>query len=279
MRRVTSDEEWDLLKVIAQILSVFEGDTQPLCAVNYPTLNMAVPAYNDLFDDLEGFLGMRNDEDEDDGREKAALIDQCSPANKRALKAAIWEAHSKLRGYYAEMRAGMYAIAVILDPTLKMDYYKVTNWEPDQVAAAKRALLHAVEVYGAAAPPPPSSSSDHVDIAVPSCRGHKRLRVRREVREDQMRQLLVQADSEVDRYLAERRVDGGDTGVLEWWKQNSKRYPCLARIARDYLAIQATSTPAERVFSSAANLIDDKRGSLEDDTIQACMCLKSWLLL
>jgi hypothetical protein len=108
-----------LFKVVAQVLGIFEEATQLLCAVNYPTLNMAVPIYNCLFDDLEGFLGIRNDEA--DGREKAALIDQCSPANKHALTAALQAAHSKLHGYYATLWAGMYAIVVILDPRLKMD--------------------------------------------------------------------------------------------------------------------------------------------------------------
>jgi hypothetical protein len=66
---------------------------------------------------------------------------------------------------------------------------------------------------------------------------------------------------------------GGGADALEWWKRHSDEYPNLARIARDYLAIPATSAPAERVFSGGADLITDKRGLLKEDTIQACMCL------
>src|SRR5262245_50755856 len=50
------------------------------------------------------------------------------------------------------------------------------------------------------------------------------------------------------------------TDVLAWWKEHSGKYPCLARIARDYLAISATSAPVERVFSGGTNLISRKRG-------------------
>ena len=55
------------------------------------------------------------------------------------------------------------------------------------------------------------------------------------------------------------------TDIPEWWKQNARAYPCLARITGDYLAIPATSAPAERVFSRGADLIAKKRGSLSED--------------
>jgi hypothetical protein len=82
-------------------------------------------------------------------------------------------------------------------------------------------------------------------------------------------------ESELGAYLAGGVAAHED--ILEWWKRHADAYPCLARIARDYLAIPATSAPAERVFSGGADLIAEKRGSLSEDTIRACMCLKSWL--
>jgi hypothetical protein len=50
-------------------------------------------------------------------------------------------------------------------------------------------------------------------------------------------------------------------------------------MARDYLAIPATSAPAERIFSSAAGVISQDRASLAADTISAIMCLKHWYRL
>jgi hAT family C-terminal dimerisation region len=47
-------------------------------------------------------------------------------------------------------------------------------------------------------------------------------------------------------------------------------------MARDYLAIPATSAPAERIFSSAADLITPDRASMTSETINAVMCLKHW---
>jgi hypothetical protein len=84
------------------------------------------------------------------------------------------------------------------------------------------------------------------------------------------------AKDELEEYLAAPPAKS-KTDVLQWWKANATMYPCLAAMARDYLAIPATSAPVERVFSGGTDLVQPKRGSLSEDAIQACMCLKSWL--
>jgi hypothetical protein len=48
-------------------------------------------------------------------------------------------------------------------------------------------------------------------------------------------------------------------------------------MARDYLAIPATSASSERLFSSGKNLITDNRNCLAEDTIEAVECLKNWM--
>jgi hypothetical protein len=48
-------------------------------------------------------------------------------------------------------------------------------------------------------------------------------------------------------------------------------------MARDYLAIPATTTPSERTFSVAGRTITDNRGRLVSKTVRATMCLRSWL--
>jgi hAT family protein len=67
-----------------------------------------------------------------------------------------------------------------------------------------------------------------------------------------------------------------ETDPLEWWKNYKHRYPRLACMARDYLAIPASSVPSEQCFSSSKNLITDNRNRLLGKTVRACMCLKSW---
>jgi len=87
---------------------------------------------------------------------------------------------------------------------------------------------------------------------------------------------LLERGSEMERYLAAPVLDP-HVDILAWWKDRASDCPCLARIAQDYLDVPATSVPSERVFSGGADLVTKKRGSLNEDTIQACMCLSSWL--
>ena len=47
-------------------------------------------------------------------------------------------------------------------------------------------------------------------------------------------------------------------------------------MARDYLAIPTTSAPAERIFSSAGDIITQDRASLHASTVRAIICLKHW---
>ena len=39
-----------------------------------------------------------------------------------------------------------------------------------------------------------------------------------------------------------------DTKPLTWWKNNEKRFPKQAKVAKSLLNIPATSTPSERIF-------------------------------
>lgn len=52
--------------------------------------------------------------------------------------------------------------------------------------------------------------------------------------------------------------------ALEWWKQNSKSYPNLWSVAQIYLAIPATSTSSERVWSKAGLISSDLRSQISE---------------
>ena len=47
-------------------------------------------------------------------------------------------------------------------------------------------------------------------------------------------------------------------------------------MARDILAITASSASSERVFSSGRDLIGISRHKLIPQTMEACICLRSW---
>ncbi|XP_041954210.1 E3 SUMO-protein ligase ZBED1-like [Alosa sapidissima] len=58
-----------------------------------------------------------------------------------------------------------------------------------------------------------------------------------------------------------------DSNPLSWWKERGPKYPHLAKLARSYLAICGTSVRAERVFSTAGNIVTKQRSSLEPENV------------
>ena len=70
-----------------------------------------------------------------------------------------------------------------------------------------------------------------------------------------------EATKEVDQYLRESCISLDDS-IYDWWRANATRFPRLAKVAKDVLAIVATETPCERCFSHAGNIVSDSRASL-----------------
>ena len=64
---------------------------------------------------------------------------------------------------------------------------------------------------------------------------------------------------------------------LLWWHSHTTDFPIISDMARDFLAIQATSVASEQAFSVAGNTITKSRNRLLPETARACLCTKSWL--
>ncbi len=65
-----------------------------------------------------------------------------------------------------------------------------------------------------------------------------------------------------------------ETDPLMWWKQHVQEFPRLDRMARQHLAVPATSASPERLFSSVGLVKSDLRGSLLDTTLIDVMWVK-----
>ena len=67
---------------------------------------------------------------------------------------------------------------------------------------------------------------------------------------------------------------------LEWWKMHNTQFSIIAKLARMYLAIPASSTPSERVFSRAKLIQERQQWSLLPQRLEASVLLKhnAWML-
>jgi len=79
-------------------------------------------------------------------------------------------------------------------------------------------------------------------------------------------------------YLGEGTV-GIDEGkdVLQWWKRNEERYPVLARMARDVLAIPITTVASESTFSLGGRILTKYRRNTSPDTLELMIQTRSWM--
>ena len=71
-------------------------------------------------------------------------------------------------------------------------------------------------------------------------------------------------------------IDTDDYDILKWWARASPKFPVLARIAKDILAIPASTVASESAFSAGRRILDEKRSSLAPESIKLCVLKKDW---
>ena len=68
-----------------------------------------------------------------------------------------------------------------------------------------------------------------------------------------------------------------ETDILQWWKDNSKLFPNLSKMAQELLAIPGTAVPSERVNSEAREMLPYTRNRLGPEKIETTLVMKSYL--
>jgi len=56
--------------------------------------------------------------------------------------------------------------------------------------------------------------------------------------------------------------------ALQFWKTEKKKLPRMVTIAKQLLAIPATSTGCERVFSLCGNTLSERRARMQSETLE-----------
>jgi hypothetical protein len=88
----------------------------------------------------------------------------------------------------------------------------------------------------------------------------------------------MQCKIEIEQYFLEDvETLSENFNILMWLKVNSTKFPILAEIARDVLAIPITTVASESAFSTGGRVIDPFRSSLAAKTVEAQVCTQNWL--
>jgi hypothetical protein len=83
--------------------------------------------------------------------------------------------------------------------------------------------------------------------------------------------------TELDLYLGEPVKNLNDNvDILDYWNKSAARYPQLARMAHDILAVPVSSVASESAFNLSKKVITPNRSSLKPKMVEALMCLQDW---
>ena len=63
------------------------------------------------------------------------------------------------------------------------------------------------------------------------------------------------------------------TNPLHWWREHEGEFPLLSCQAKRYLCIPGTSVPAERIFSTAGDIVTAQRSALKPDHVDQLLFL------
>lgn len=234
-----SEDEWAYLENVCELLKFFDDVTTEISASqSYPTINKTIVVYNELLDSLDLFIDDAN--------------------NDARLRTAAEQAREKLLKYYRKTDLSpVYAVASVMDPRMKYNWWSIQEWGEYE----RQSKMVVQETW-----------TDDYDSALPEAE------VTPKAAKQRQRYGIRARTDELDEYTKEAIIssDSEDAPTM-YWKAQCKRWPNLSRMAQDYLAVPATSTPAERCFSSAKLVLPPQRNRLKPERIQQLILLNSWM--
>ncbi|KAH9752810.1 BED-type domain-containing protein [Citrus sinensis] len=200
-----------------------------------------------------------------------------------------WEMAEKMLEYLLPFYSMMELFSVILDPRFKMqlvNYYfpqlygegaaneiqKVRNLSNDLVK------FYEVKSGNVSDAVVGESSSADVRFNFNLGTGRKFFDIRKfEAFASQNSETIV-SKSDLKRYLEEPLIKStSDFDILNWWKVNQGKYPILAQMAKDILAIPVTTVASELTFSTGGRVLTPHQSRLHLTTLEALMCTQHWL--
>ena len=230
------------LNELVEILTPFEQATLSVQNEKTVSASLVIPVVKNLLNEIDSLSVKFN----------------CSLV--RSLKESVQKRLSPF------LKCKDFQCASILDPRLKLEWCEED--EKESMKALLQRLTSAVELDGTPNPertdemkPPPTKRCKAEGFAF------KRLA------QPKQNTTPTPALSEVQKYL-ELSIQDPDSNPLETWRQYEKDLPRIAKLARKYLCLAASSAPVERLFSVAGKVFRPDRCRMSDKVFESLMMIK-----
>ncbi|KAJ1697422.1 hypothetical protein LUZ63_005934 [Rhynchospora breviuscula] len=267
------DLEWEAVEALMDCLKIFYTATLKFSGVKYPTLNFFFPELCEVYVSIKNM-----------GSSPYPFI--VLMGTKMFAK---WER-------YWTCGNTLLSIACVLDPRCKLAvveyYFKLiypTNyeWYMSNLNACINALFKEyLEAYSISLQSQTDSSSRTQSQSQRSqSSGASSSGTVNNIRAG-LKTLLAEkkttepVKSELEQYLTEPLDDTAleeQFDILAWWKLKVPKYPVLSQLARDILAVPASTVASESTFSTSGRTLSVVRNSLNDESIEALICAQDWL--
>jgi hypothetical protein len=252
-----SEDEWNMAEELRKLLQTFFVATKVVSGSSYPTSNRY---FHEIW-------------------KVKVLLNKHSKNTNKVIASMVAVMQTKFDKYWKESFLAN-CIPVILDPRYKLGLVEFRLKQAfgsnakEHIAKVDQVIRKLFEEYslemgGSIA----NTSEEESDLDMvpeaenPLADWEAHLKVQKK-----------QVTNELDRYLNEDLFPKKkDFDILGWWEMHAPKYPIISCIARDVLAVQASTVASESAFSTGGRVVSDYRSRLTSETVEGLICLQDWL--
>jgi hypothetical protein len=268
-----TDDKWDLIADLTEVLSTFAEATEDLGGSKYVTNSMCVPMLMEIIKTVttDPSYNQDSDEEDDDAFESNdAEEEQDSIPNNKInepintfglLDVVKSRLYKNIMKYYPTLTTEN-LIPSILDPRFKKLDFAPETQQINTKHHLKKLFEKEKDNYQ------PSAT-----ISSPQSTSQSKSSMKRKTLMARLSKPNVVVTNEVEEYLHLPEISL-ESDPLAWWNEKKETFPILSDLARKYLAVSATSTASERLFSDAGNLLTNKRTKMKPKLFKKIIFLK-----
>ncbi|KAJ4782471.1 Zinc finger BED domain-containing protein DAYSLEEPER [Rhynchospora pubera] len=256
-----SEQEWEKVKALVQCLKPFYDAALKLSGIKYPTLNLFFPEFCEVY----------------------LSIKKMSSSPQPFVVQMSLEMFSKWDKYWKDGNI-ILAIACMLDPRCKLtvvEYY-MEQMYPEDCATYMNNMKNCmnelfkdyVQAHSKLVQNQADSSTQQ--LSTPAALSDTRAGLRDVIRAKKNAGLKSEVEEYFTEPLDEASLDD-HFDILAWWKLKAPKYPVLARLTRDILAVPISTVASESTFNTSGRTLNPGKSSLNDESMEALVCAQDWL--